>query len=226
VLTQAQCEDFMAAFDSVLLDLYDQRRYERPIGRLGPVLNEFACSTELPAKYWQLARSAESYWSGISAARNVRAACRRHLVDVWGTGVETAVIGDRPIFWGIVREAGAGTLIHWDEVVRERPLMPMHEIAVAQLACNVFISVPEQGGATSVWRHRWQPEDERHRRRFGYTEATVATHPKIMVAPGLGDAVFFDSRNYHRAEGGAGGRRVSLSFFVGVTTSGRLLLWS
>jgi hypothetical protein len=90
----------------------------------------------------------------------------------------------------------------------------------------MFVSVPEYGGETYVWRHRWQPEDERHRLRFGYKNAAVASRSRIAVTPQLGDAVFFDSRNYHQVRPSTGGRRVSLSFFLGMTTRGHLLIWS
>ncbi len=226
VLAESQCEKFMYSLDSAMMDHYDPARYELAIGRFGPVLNEFSGGDGLSADYWRLSARAESYWSTIKGAADIRSACRRFLSDAWGTGVETAAIEHRDLFWGIVREANAGTLIHWDEVVREYPSTPLQEVPVAQLACNVFVSVPESGGETSVWRHRWQPEDEQHRFRFGYHAAAVAPHSQIMVKPRLGDAVFFDSRNFHRAEAGTGGRRVSLSFFLGVTTSGRLLIWS
>jgi hypothetical protein len=226
VLTESQCEKFMYSFDSAMMDRYDPRRYELAIARFGPVLNEFSSGKGLVADYWRHSARAESYWSTVTGAADIRSACRRYICDVWGTGVEPAAIEHRDLFWGIVREANVGTLIHWDEVVREYPSTPLQQVPVAQLACNVFVSVSEHGGETSVWRHRWQPQDEQHRFRFGYHQASVASCSRISVKPAPGDAVFFDSRNFHRAEAGSGGRRVSLSFFLGVTTSGRLLIWS
>lgn len=226
VLTQSQCENFMYSFDSAAMDHYDLKRFGRSIARFGPVLNEFKNGSALASDYWLHLARAESYWSDLRGAPDIRSACRRYLSDAWETGVDTAAMQHRDLFWGIVREANGGTLIHWDEVVREYPPTLLQEVPVAQLACNVFVSVPEDGGETSVWRHRWQPEDEQYRFRFGYSEAAVARHAQIRIKPGLGDAVFFDSRNFHRAEAGSGGRRVSLSFFLGVTTSGRLLIWS
>ncbi len=226
VLTESQCENFMCAFDSVNMDRYDPGRYELKIGRFGPVLNEFTTEAGLPADYRRYSACAESYWNTVAGTADIRSACRSYLADAWGTGVEAGAIGRQSLFWGIVREANEGTLIHWDEVVRENPSTPLQEVPVAQLACNLFVSVPDDGGQTSVWRHRWQPGDERHRFRFGYHHAAVASDSHLAVKPGRGDMVFFDSRNFHRAEASSGGRRVSLSFFVGVTTTGRLLIWS
>jgi hypothetical protein len=36
----------------------------------------------------------------------------------------------------------------------------------------------------------------------------------------------FDSRNYHSVTAGGEGPRVTLSFFIGVTAEGRLVIWS
>jgi hypothetical protein len=233
ILAEPRCLRFLSAFDAAVMDHYDPERYGLPIGKFGPVLNEYISPAGLPADYWRASDAAERYWSDLASTgggedpRDIRRYCREYLRAAWGAEIEPAVIQGRPVFWGILREARDGTLIHWDEAARETRQTPMRQLPIAQLACNVFISVPATGGATSVWRHRWQPQDERHRLRFGYTETAVDPYPCLRVTPGLGDAVFFDPRNFHRAEAASGrGRRVSLSFFLGVTATGALSIWS
>jgi hypothetical protein len=226
-LPRSRCLRFLSAFDAATMDQYDPERYGLPIGKFGPVLNEYISPAGLPADYWRASDAAEHYWGDLAGAGDIRQYCREYLRAAWGAEVEPAVIQDRPIYWGILREARAGTLIHWDEAARETRQTPMRQLPIAQLACNVFVSVPTGGGATSVWRHRWQPQDERHRFRFGYTQAAVDPYPCLQVTPSVGDAVFFDPRNFHRAEAASGrGRRVSLSFFLGVTATGALSIWS
>jgi hypothetical protein len=227
VLTEAQCERFMAAFDAAMMERYDPERYGLPIDRLGPALNEHLSAAGLSPGYWPAANAAEEYWRTVTGKTNIRASYWDYLCTTWGPQIERAVLLDRDIFWGIVREADAGTLIHWDEAVRETRRTPMQKLPVAQLACNLFVAVPDEGGETSIWRHRWQPQDELHRVRFGYSRAAVDPHPYIRVTPAVGDAVFFDPRNFHRVEPAAGaGRRVSLSMFLGVTATGTLTVWS
>ena len=58
------------------------------------------------------------------------------------------------------------------------------------------------------------------------TEAYAATTSRVAY-PETGDVIIFDPRNYHVVRPNSGdGRRVSLSFFLGVTGCGELVYWS
>ncbi|MGW0886119.1 hypothetical protein [Streptomyces sp. NPDC002671] len=97
---------------------------------------------------------------------------------------------------------------------------------LAQLAFNVWVSVPPTGGATTVWRHRWEPTDEQHRQAYGYRPEAVAHCQHVDLTPHTGDALLFNPANFHAVEPNPTGRRIAFAFFLGLTTTGQLIAWS
>jgi len=219
-----------AAYECLLeprhLAQYDRERYLIPAGRLGPVINEFNMDGQLTADYWFHAENALAYWNSLPLG-DLRELCIEQLSIAWKRPVQPARVGGRRLFWGMVREVNEGTLVHWDEVVREFPGNLFSSKPVVQLAFNLFLSMPATGGATCVWRRRWQPADERHRVGFGYGPGLgLDQFQQVEILPATGDAVLFDPRNYHMVHPSDGGRRLAVAFFVGLTASGDLIVWS
>src|SRR5450755_4602276 len=221
-----QCRDFMADLDWSALSPYAETRYQHPAARLGPVINEFNAGESIGPQYWQAAQSAISYWGDHSGKPDLRSACAALIQSVWDGSVSACTVNGRELFWGIVREINSGTLIHWDEVIREYPVCMLDRFPVVQMAFNAFMSTPEVGGETCVWRKRWHPQDEIHRTGFGYRADAVKDKPHITITPRTGDVVLFDSRNFHVVKQSSQGRRVTISFFIGLAGDGDLVLWS
>jgi hypothetical protein len=94
----------------------------------------------------------------------------------------------------MIREISNGAKLHFDEITREFPGV-LDETPASFLTLNWYLSMPETGGETSVFRHRWRPADERHRDGYGYgyAETVVADEPVATVRPDTGDAVIFDT---------------------------------
>jgi hypothetical protein len=127
----------------------------------------------------------------------------------------------------MIREANRGVPPHWDDVVREYPEDFLESRPVAQLAFNVYLSMPEQGGETLVWRRRWCPADEEHRVGFAYGPGIALEDEPLVLRSEIGDALLFDPRNYHAVRPAIGeGRRMALAFFLGLGADGGLTAWS
>ncbi|MBM7079173.1 2OG-Fe(II)-dependent halogenase WelO5 family protein [Micromonospora humida] len=220
------CAATVARLSAEALVTYDTARYHLPAARLGPVINEFNDCRRLDARYWSAAAQAEKFWDGESGG--LRAHCLAQLGAAWQGSVRAASVHGRPLFYGIVRETSAGTLVHWDELVREFGSDLLDDPPIAQLAFNLFLSMPDEGGRTAIWRHRWDPRDEAHRVGFGYDAAAMGLDgcQRTEVRAEPGDAVLFDPRNFHAVQPGKGSRRLAVAFFVGVTGSGQLRVWS
>ncbi|MEV4925080.1 hypothetical protein [Streptomyces roseoverticillatus] len=86
--------------------------------------------------------------------------------------------------------------------------------------------MPPSGGATTVWRHRWQPADDQHRTAYGYQPETVQHSQHITTTLQLGDALLFNPASYHAVESSPDGRRIAFAFFLALTTTGQLITWS
>jgi hypothetical protein len=50
--------------------------------------------------------------------------------------------------------------------------------------------------------------------------------PSATATPRAGEAVLFDSRNFHQVADFSGGRRITFSCFFGFTVGGEIIAWS
>lgn len=220
------CQETIDSFPTYLYGQYDPDYYHSVAYRFGPTLNEYRGAEGLRSVYWEQARRARSVAEAHNALTVVRAATFDRLQHAWPGGVRPATATGRELFWGIVREINDGALVHWDDVTREHSPDLLDVSPVTQLALNVFLSFPNQGGETLVWRRQWSQADEVHRTGFGYSRVLVEGDPCTAVRARVGDAVIFNSRNYHAVEPSGGGRRVAFASFLGIDSIDDLLLWS
>ncbi|WP_148666239.1 2OG-Fe(II)-dependent halogenase WelO5 family protein [Streptomyces malaysiensis] len=224
--TEGECRAIVASLAEDRMGQYDAAVVGMRIKKLGPAVFDFYNNGSVADAYWEQAAEATRQRARLLAGQDPFQAALDRLAKAWHGGAAVATAGGRPLFAGMIREMGEGAGLHFDEVEREFP-DGLDETPLCQLAFNCYLSVPESGGEVTVFRRRWRPGDENHRDGYWYRPHLVADEPRVTVAPRCGDAVFFDPRNYHRVGANeGGGRRVTLSFFIGVSAHGNLLLWS
>lgn len=222
------CTTAMRSLDRLPTADYDPARVPTRIVRFGPALNDHRTESGVldPTTYWPAASAAQSAWAEAQVTPDPIALSLAALGRAWGSPVAAATIGGREVFGGTLREINLGALVHYDDINREFPDGVFDQKVIAQLAFNVWVSAPRGGGGTSVWRHRWEPTDEQHRDSYGFRSETVTAHQKISLAPDLGDALLFNPNNFHAVEPNQGGRRIAFAFFLGLTSTGQLIVWS
>ena len=218
----------LAALDRLPTADYDPARVPTRIVRFGPALNDYRdqdgrLDTE---QYWGDAEAARAAWHRAGLRPDPIAVSMARLGSAWGAAVTPATIAGRPVFGGTLREINAGALIHYDDVNREYPTGLFDQDVVAQLAFNVWVSVSATGGATTVWRHRWEPADEQHRQAYGYLPEAVERCQQVSLTPQRGDGLLFNPANFHAVEPNPTGRRIAFAYFLGLTTTGQLIAWS
>lgn len=224
-----RCRAVTGALDRLPTAPYDPGRVPTRVLRFGPALNDH----RLPGggldadRYWAEADAARAAWERAAIRPDPVAHALDRLGEAWGAPVEPATIGGRAAFGGTAREINAGLLMHYDDINREFPDGLFDQDVIAQLAFNLYVSVASGGGATTVWRHRWGPADEEHRDAYGYRPGAVEGCQYVELSPHLGDGLLFDPAHFHAVEPNRGaGRRVAFAFFVGLTSGGRLVVWS
>ncbi|MEV7069034.1 hypothetical protein AB0N97_40655 [Streptomyces collinus] len=205
---------------------YDRRLVFPPIAKLGPAVNEFDATTALPAHYWTEAARAERFWQTTCWGEELRSLALTAVGQAWGTPVVRMTNSGRRLYAGMVREINHGTHVHFDDAVHECPELSAPVDLIGQIAMNVFLAVPDEGGETHVWRRRWQSGDETRRRGYGYEDALVAGQESATVRPHVGDVLLLGSRWFHKVAPSSGGRRITLSFCLGMTAAGRIVTWS
>ncbi|MFC7327089.1 proline hydroxylase [Marinactinospora rubrisoli] len=207
---------------------YDPARVPGHVVRFGPALNDYRTADGGldTGRYWPAAETAATAWRRAGMRPDPVAFALDRIGAAWSAPVAPATIAGRPVFGGTLREINTGALIHYDDINREFPHGLFDQDVVAQLAFNLWVAVPETGGATTVWRHRWDPVDEHHRDAYGYRPEVVGHCQRVSLVPRLGDALLFNPANFHAVEPNPGGRRIAFAFFLGLTTTGRLIAWS
>ncbi|MEV5409600.1 hypothetical protein AB0K60_12285 [Thermopolyspora sp. NPDC052614] len=208
------------------LTRYDPKNYPVFAYKVGPALNEYrAPGGGIADRYWTEAERARRLWDAEPYLADMRTECHKGLAEAWDGPVIPASCSGRNLFWGIIREISKGTLIHWDDVTRELGGSGVEPAPRYQLALNVFLSVPAIDGEAIVWPQKWTPSDERHRLSFGYRPEVITVTDKCSINASVGDAIVFNSKNYHTVQPGLGGRRICFSTFIGLTDK-ELILWS
>ncbi|MBO3752072.1 2OG-Fe(II) oxygenase [Streptosporangiaceae bacterium NEAU-GS5] len=226
LLPDGACRQTISALEVLPRELYDVTRVHPPIVRFGPALNDHRTDDDIDPLYWTLASSARTAWLHAELSPDPMRSMLKVLSTAWNQKVEVATIDARPTFAGVIREINAGTLVHNDSIAQElRPDILDQQIS-AQLALNVYLSVGASGGATTIWRRRWRPEDEASRISYGHKDIVVADAQSVTVSPAVGDALLFNSEYYHAVSPIRSGRRVSIAFFVGITCDDQLIVWS
>lgn len=222
------CEEILAALSKVEFDAYDAARVQPVVFRCGVGVSDYRVDGQLIDSYWPALEAAEETWNSLDLPYDPFAKCREALQAGWQNRVEIGRRSGRPLGAGVVREPNGGFQVHYDDVLREFVGDLLDSSLIAQFAFNLYLEVPEAGGETVVWRHRWHPADESFRlpHSYGYDRAAVGDAEFFELKPSVGEALLFDPRNYHAVAPSGGGRRLALGFAVGLDDRGRLLTWA
>jgi hypothetical protein len=223
----SQCEQIMVSLEDCVMGSYDEQIVQPRVPKLGPAAFDYYKDGAFSADYWEHAEQSAATRAGLLSDADPLDVAMTKLAGYWAGPVRQLTATGRPLFAGMIREVNNGGGIHYDELAREFP-GAADETLLAQIAFNCHVSMPESGGALNVFRRRWQPSDDAIRGSGYFYPAELLTGEQyVSVLASVGDAVLFDSRNYHRVLPCADeGRRVTLSFFIGVSGSGELVVWS
>lgn len=103
----------------------------------------------------------------------------------------------------------------------------MHSLQ-AQLACNVYVDVPDNGGNLQIWEQDVTADefDKLRGKSYGIEPEKLGA-PTIEVNLESGDLVFFNSRKMHAVTASPDRARLSVSCFIGYTGCHEpLIFWS
>ena len=189
------------------------------VRRIGMAFYETEGRTDLIEQYFSEAqqnvrdfrRACEPYCSPIDIFR-----CT--LDEIWPYGANLQTLDQRKMYIGLSRMVSAGTtfLAHHDIFSEDARGRPEATSLKAQFGANVYLQMPETGGALLMW-DREIPAAEFDRMRgndYGLPIETLGT-PDVEVRPDPGDLLIFNSRKMHAVSPGTGRSRLTVSCFVG-----------
>lgn len=134
-------------------------------------------------------------------------------------------------FTGLVRAMGAKSTLHFDYAPNQLPGWSVSD-ADEQYGLVLYLQMPTEGGALTVYNRPWQPEDELHNNdigqkgTYGFTEDFLESVPHTTILPAAGDLIVFKSRNFHQVEAITSDKpRLGLTTFMSLKDRS-LSLWS
>jgi hypothetical protein len=189
------------------------------VGRIGMSFFETGEKQEIIDHYFRTA---------LSNIETLRRACApyqcpidlfRCVVDeVWPKGANLQALSGRKMFVGLSRNMrpGAPLLAHHDIFARLAPHDSEANDLQMQMAVNVYIDVPEEGGELLMWRDEISDAEFLRRRgpKYGMDIEPLGV-PDIVVKPEVGDLIIFNARKLHAVAAGNGSDRLTLSCFLG-----------
>lgn len=201
------------------------------VGRIGMSFFETGEKKEIIDHYFRTAipnieilrEACEPYQCPVDVFRCV-------VDEIWPKGANLQELSGRKMFVGLSRNMrpGAPLLAHHDMFARLAPHDPEANDLVMQMAVNVYVDVPEQGGELLMWREEISDAEFLRRRgsRYGMEIEPLGV-PDIVVKPRVGDLIIFNARKLHAVASGSGSDRLTVSSFLGYRGHGRpLTFWS
>jgi hypothetical protein len=125
----------------------------------------------------------------------------------------------------IARELNHAALLHADYA----PFIPRYwaiSNITAELAWNIYLTDPGEGGECVVYNKPWELEDDRFilKQTYGYDHQVVANRECMKVKPAPGRLVLFNSRNFHEVLRSQH-PRLSIGGHIGLLASKQGLAW-
>jgi len=221
------CAEILRALARVDFDSYGEERVYPQVMRFGVGVSDHRVGGDVAETYWPAADGARDAWSGLGLPFDPFEICRDRLGAQWPHTVAVGRRGGREMAAGVAREPNGGFVVHFDDAQREFSGRLLDANLVAQFAFNLYLSVPDAGGETVIWRHRWHPADEVFRLpgSYGFAETVVGEAEAFELTPMVGEALLFDPRNFHAVRPSRDSRRIALGFSIGMTDNGDLLAW-
>lgn len=140
--------------------------------------------------------------------------------------------GQGPYFAGNIRDSSQGASLHADFAPYSAPGYLIGNV-IEQVSWNLFVSVPEVGGRTTVHNVFWQadvkPGQVVENQPGSFAWDKVEGAQRYVYQPRPGEVVIFNSRNLHIFEGGKADsrrRRLQINAFLGKLPDGDLVMWS
>ncbi|MGH3873019.1 MAG: hypothetical protein ACRDSR_16185 [Pseudonocardiaceae bacterium] len=223
-VTADVCTKSVAAIEAHGFSCY--RNVEPPIGRIG--ITQYEHRTAREEYFHEACGSNEARARLFSKTTDPVLLMIDALCEAWGSSVELAKEPDgQSYFAGVIRIIGEA-LIHCDWAIHDAPDWAIGSIS-AQLTWNIYYTLSESGGETTVFKRPWTMDLEAFANAgdYGYSPMAVDGSDRQIIAPDRGDLLIFNSRNLHRVSQILGtGRRITASSFIGRTPSDILVLWS
>ncbi|MCI4671962.1 MAG: 2OG-Fe(II) oxygenase [Bacteroidia bacterium] len=204
------------------------------VKRLGMTIFETENKQEKLREYHKLARNSAERLRAITAPTvNPLDLLRLRLMEAWRWGLKVEWALGEPMNPGIVRyfEQGDsdGLPPHQDLLSRDLPNNHRAKEVEVQLAANIFIKVPQEGGEIEIWDH--EPNlvqfEALKEERYDFIDREKIPGEGIKIKPQEGELMLFRSSCVHAVLPSKSSTRIAYSCSVGYFGMGKSLsVWA
>lgn len=143
---------------------------------------------------------------------------QKELNSLWPAGAMNEELGGKSLGFGTCRIFLNGQRLppHIDYLPKDVKDYPRELYPECQLAANVYISNPEEGGELNCWEGPVDL-DELHTIQSGvydFIKDEVLSEPDVTIRPQTGDLIFIRASDIHSVNPSKGGARMAFSFFI------------
>lgn len=202
------------------------------IGRVGIAYFETTNNEVMQKEYFdkcqqQITALRRIFWPHIAPIDYLRL----RLDETWPAGANLETKDDKKMFSGLVRslDNNKEILPHEDVLERDDPTNLGKKPLKVQLAANVYLQVPVNGGELELYRekHSTKTYDLLRGDSYGIEDKSLLFPPYLSIKPAAGDLVMFNANYCHSVAKVEGLTRLSLSTFIGYRDAASpLSLWS
>lgn len=191
------------------------------VNRIGMTLFETENKAEKLETYFKVAnetfKTVEDLLNGDNPIWEIHTALRAS----WDKGCVGETMEGREMTPGIIRTFEAdpkgGLPPHVDRLHKDIPGIKAFRDMKTQLAANLYISTPDEGGELEIWNH--QPDEEELETMFNGTHDFIDRDSipvqADVIKPQVGELILFRSDCIHSVRPSSGGSRIAASCFVG-----------
>lgn len=146
---------------------------------------------------------------------------RLSLEEIWPQGAHVEQVDGKKMLPGIARmfesNASEGLPPHQDILSRDLPHMDHAQRLLGQVAANIYIKMPPEGGELELWDYR--PSDEEFELirsgRYDFIDRAKLPEPDVLIRPQAGELVLMRSDYVHAVRPSSKGSRVAMACFIG-----------
>ena len=218
--------DYSDAIAKKLLTFASFERYgmgeDVPVQRMGMTLFETENRPELLKRYLSDAiGTIKTFREIVSPYRLPLDDLRLELEELWPEGARIGKLEGNKMLPGIARmfeaDASSGLPPHQDILSRDLPRWKKARNMKAQIAANIYLKTPPEGGELELWDYS-PTQEEYHLLRNGhhdFLDRKKLPSSNALIKPEVGELILMRSDHVHAVLPSRGGSRVAMSCFIG-----------
>lgn len=159
----------------------------------------------------------ELFYPQINPLRYFHESLAKH----WPGGGQVGAIGQQKMNPGIIRQfkanADEGLPPHQDKMIKDQSHCSESKELKTQLAANLYLEVPEEGGELEIWDLSFSKEEEvnYYVGQYDFLDRKKIPQPTLRIKPRQGELILFRSDNVHAVRASKKSARTTVSSFIG-----------